>query len=227
MQDYHSLGEIQSDLSTAEQKWAAGRRAEATSRFAKIHLDDDAGRVEAECKRRFGTFTVVTLNKLIGEVCSHHNLSDYEAKRSPPHEFIRLAKELPAVEQTRGAGETGRKPVKRKRSTEAGEARTIIIAALTAHHKYQSGSCLEYEPTGVRELARELDKVSAGSVSGFFMAVFGSHAKYKAACRDGKTLRDKLQILNNEVPAAALEIRDDYSLQRLPARRRHKPSRDD
>jgi hypothetical protein len=41
-------------------------------------------------------------------------------------------------------------PTKSKRSTEKGEAQTKLIAALTKHHQYADGGCLNFEPTGNR-----------------------------------------------------------------------------
>src|SRR5262249_53576244 len=47
---------------------------------------------------------------------------------------------------------TAKKP---KRSTEWGAARAKIIAALTKHHQYADGGCLNLEPIGNNELARK------------------------------------------------------------------------
>src|SRR5262249_18636328 len=42
-----------------------------------------------------------------------------------------------------------------KRSTDKGEARDKIVAALTKHHKYNNGSVENREPIGCNELARQ------------------------------------------------------------------------
>ena len=84
-----------------------------------------------------------------------------------------------------------------KRSTEPGEARRKIIAALTAHHRYQDGSCLNQEPIGVNELARQAD-VSNSAVSEFFKAQFGGHDAYRSVCKDRDKLIAALKLLNQE-----------------------------
>jgi hypothetical protein len=56
---------------------------------------------------------------------------------------------------------------KTKRSTERGEARMKLIAALTKHHKYADGGCLNLEPVGNNDLAR-MAKVAPSSASQFF-----------------------------------------------------------
>jgi hypothetical protein len=46
------------------------------------------------------------------------------------------------------------KPRRRKRSTERGEGRAKLIAALTKYHQYAEGGCLILEPIGNNELAK-------------------------------------------------------------------------
>jgi len=89
----------------------------------------------------------------------------------------------------------GKKP---KRSTAKGDARTRIIAALSKHHKYADGSCLNFEPIGNNELAH-LAGVSESTVSEFFKKKFQGHTKYLATCRDKSgLLASALKMLNNE-----------------------------
>ncbi len=85
----------------------------------------------------------------------------------------------------------------RKRSTEQGESRAKLIAALTKHHQYADGSCLNLEPIGNNELARlaEVDKATA---SGFFKKQFGGHSKYRKICADPPRLIAALKLLNGE-----------------------------
>ena len=87
--------------------------------------------------------------------------------------------------------------VRKKRSSEKGEARAKIIAALSLHHKYQKGSCLNLEPIGSNELARQA-KVGTGSASRFFEAQFDGYKKYEVVCRDPSRLADSLRVLNGE-----------------------------
>jgi hypothetical protein len=84
-----------------------------------------------------------------------------------------------------------------KRSTERGEARAKLIAALTEHHQYANGSCLNQEPIGNNELAR-VAKVAKRTASAFFQKEFKGHAKYKAICADANRLISALKMLNGE-----------------------------
>ena len=95
-------------------------------------------------------------------------------------------------------------PVKKKskRSTERGEGRAKLIGALTKHHQYADGSCLNLEPIGNNELAR-LAEVSESTASAFFNNEFnqgetGGHTVYRALCRDPGRLADSLKVLNGE-----------------------------
>ncbi len=84
-----------------------------------------------------------------------------------------------------------------KRSTTSGEAHEKLIAALTKHHLYADGSCVNFEPIGNNELARRAD-VDRATASKFFKDEFKGHAKYKAHCRDTSTLIATLKLLNDE-----------------------------
>jgi hypothetical protein len=86
---------------------------------------------------------------------------------------------------------------KPKRSTERGEGRAKLIAALTAHHKYANDGCLNLEPIGNNELARKAD-VSESTASAFFEKEFKGHLKYRAACNDAVRLVAALKLLNGE-----------------------------
>jgi len=84
-----------------------------------------------------------------------------------------------------------------KRSTERGEGRAKLAAALTKHHKYVDGSCLNLEPIGNNELARKAD-VWPSTASAFFKKKFKGHLRYRTICRDAGNLADALKVLNNE-----------------------------
>jgi hypothetical protein len=84
-----------------------------------------------------------------------------------------------------------------KRSTERGEGRVKLIAALTKHHKYADGSCLNQAPVGNNELAR-LAGVSDSTASAFFKKQFRGHSKYRAICSDERSLIAVLKLLNQE-----------------------------
>ncbi len=84
-----------------------------------------------------------------------------------------------------------------KRSTERGEGRAKLIAALTKHHQYADGSCLHLEPIGNNRLAKAAG-VSHSTASEFFNNAFQGHSKYKVLCRDAVNLVTSLKLLNNE-----------------------------
>jgi hypothetical protein len=88
-------------------------------------------------------------------------------------------------------------PVRPKRSTEKGEARAKLIAALTKHHQYANGSCLNLESIGNNELARQA-RVAKRSASSFFKKEFHGHIKYRKLCSDQRLLVAALKSLNNE-----------------------------
>jgi hypothetical protein len=88
-------------------------------------------------------------------------------------------------------------PKKTKRSTVRGEGRAKLIAALTKHHEYADGGCLNSEPIGNNELARQAD-VAKRTASSFFSKEFHGHAKYQALCNDSPRLVAALKALNGE-----------------------------
>jgi hypothetical protein len=85
----------------------------------------------------------------------------------------------------------------RKRSTERGEGRAKLIAALTKHHQYADGGCLNLEPIGNNKLAR-LAGVAKRTASAFFDREFQGHGKYRAICVDAGRLAAALKLLNGE-----------------------------
>ena len=64
-------------------------------------------------------------------------------------------------------------PKKGKRSTRRGEAAIKLIAALTKHHKYAKGSCLNLEPVGNNELARQADNPMLLAQLGYYRGRVG------------------------------------------------------
>lgn len=91
-------------------------------------------------------------------------------------------------------------PQRPERSDRASDTRHLLAAALTKHHEYADGSCLNYEPLGVRELSAMFGgSPSVGTVSNFFKAQFGGHKNYKIACIDRAKLVHSLKILNDEL----------------------------
>lgn len=101
------------------------------------------------------------------------------------------------VGDARKAGEPEAPDPAPKRSTERGEGRVKLIAALTQHHQYADGGCLNFLPIGSNELARKA-AVSASTASAFFNDKFQGHTKYKALCWDADKLKAALKLLNDE-----------------------------
>ncbi len=106
-----------------------------------------------------------------------------------------------------GASSMASKPMKPKRSSEKGEGRAKLIAALTKHHKYAEGGCLNLEPIGNNELARQAE-VAKRTASAFFDKDFQGHIKYRALCMDPVRLTASLKALNGEFrPRDFLDVR--------------------
>jgi|GEM_PF-2321441 len=99
--------------------------------------------------------------------------------------------------ESSGASRKTRTPTKAKRSTVKGEGQEKLIAALTQHHQYSDGGCLNDEPIRNNELAR-MAEVSRSTASAFFDKHFGGHLKYRAVCADAGLLVASLKLLNNE-----------------------------
>jgi hypothetical protein len=103
---------------------------------------------------------------------------------------------MPAKENddSEGAKKTGKRP---KPSTQRGDGRVKLIAALTKHHQYANGGSLNLEPINNNELARQAN-VDKSTASDFFKQQFGDHGKYKTLCRNASRLTASLKLLNDE-----------------------------
>jgi hypothetical protein len=111
------------------------------------------------------------------------------------------------------------RPTKAKRSTERGEGRAKLIAALTKHHKYAESGCLNLEPVGNNELARSAE-VSKRTASAFFDKEFGGHLKYRSLCQDPVRLAAALKALNGEFrPRDFYDIRSPDDVDQMGATR--------
>lgn len=109
----------------------------------------------------------------------------------------RSEKESQPARSGESAAPEAAKPAKKKRSTTKGEGPAKLISALTKHHKYSDGGCLNLEPIGNNELAR-LAVVSESTASDFFAKKFQGYEKYRTVCRDAGKLADSLKVLNGE-----------------------------
>lgn len=111
---------------------------------------------------------------------------------------VQTRAENPRIEAAASADLAAATPSKKpKRSTSKGEGRVKLIAALTKHHQYADGGCLNLEPVGNNELAR-LAGVDQATASAFFKQEFLGHGKYKTACTDTAQLVAMLRLLNGE-----------------------------
>jgi hypothetical protein len=108
------------------------------------------------------------------------------------------------------------RPTKAKRSTQKGDAKIKLIAALTKHHKYADGGCLNHEPIGNNDLAKAA-AVSGSTASEFLKEHFGGRPQYLTACQDKAKLLVSLKLLNQEFSPRHL----------LSGEPTHKPDLDD
>ena len=97
-----------------------------------------------------------------------------------------------------------------KRSTVRGEAHSKMIAALTKHHEYADGGCLNYEPIGSNDLAR-LAGVSKSSASEFFNKEFGRYLDYRFMCSHEKNLLAAIKMLNGEFRPSLLNEAQQFT----------------
>jgi hypothetical protein len=93
--------------------------------------------------------------------------------------------------------------VPKQRNTMKCNNQIKLIAALTQHHQYADGSCLNAEPIGNNELARQAE-VGRATANRFFDKWFGGHAVYCGICRrNTRKLVDTIKAMNGEfVPAS-------------------------
>jgi hypothetical protein len=164
--------------------------AETCHRSALAHCGRYyAARIAVRGKISLATLASLPLDGIDwGEIDPKHAASACDAALA---ELIRLT--APEIQQS-----LEQKPrTTKKRSTERGEGRIKLIAALIAHHKYANGSCLNPAPIGNNELAKAA-VVSTSTASTFFNEEFEGHTKYKAICRDIGQLVNSLKLLSGE-----------------------------
>lgn len=141
------------------------------------------------------------------------DLGDFLGSLNPLPPVLQVESSNDATEAGQGepAGspsETATTPTRPKRSTERGEGRAKLISALTWHHDYAEDGCLNQEPIGNNQLAREAG-VSDSTASEFFNKEFnhgekGGYAKYRVKCRDAGALAYALKALRGEFTPAEL-----------------------
>lgn len=106
-------------------------------------------------------------------------------------------KRVAAVDASVPPSKTTTKKAASTRGRAQRNAKAMLVAVLTKHHKYAEGSCLNLEPVGNNELAKAAG-VSASTASGFFQDEFEGHAQYTTLCRDAGKLIAALKLLNGE-----------------------------
>ena len=94
---------------------------------------------------------------------------------------------------------------KPKNRTARGGAETKLIGALTKHHQYAEGGCMNWDPIGSNILAEKAE-VGQGSANRFFNKWFGSAKKakdgyqnYRIACNDKGKLIAILKTMNGDM----------------------------
>lgn len=185
----------------------------------KHHLPNSQGTGQYWCTDFQSQLSVVrslepvAMETLIAAMMERHSqlhtlFSVVNGPHSPVPQFATPAPGPPATTHERAKDAEGlRRP---KRSTQQGEARAKIIAALNKHHQYETGSVLNSAPVGVNELGR-LAGVSSSTVSHFLHVEFcrgredaKPHQMYKRACLTDGVLAQSLRLLNGDVRPSAL-----------------------
>jgi hypothetical protein len=142
-----------------------------------------------------GTPLPLTRESALAELEAHRDSIDAALRQLPDEQ--NPAPDARSV-TTPAAARVATRAKKAKRSTERGEGRAKLIAALTKHHRYANGSCMNDTAIGNNELAAEAE-VSGSTASAFFNDEFGGHAKYRSCCLKPGQLVGVLRILNNEI----------------------------
>jgi hypothetical protein len=185
-----------------------GRRAALFARYIAVRAVDaavSAAGIEADLRRTCTEETAELLSSLYlpGDWLGRIHSAIEAAVRLHLQQLMRALQGPPEpvhgiqVQESRQASAPSRTDKRPKRSTERGEGRAKLISALTAHHKYADGSCLNQEPIGSNDLARKAE-VSESTASAFFAKEFKGHDKYRAMCRDNSSLVAALKILNQD-----------------------------
>lgn len=130
---------------------------------------------------------------LVDEAIDHLEAATGQTGRTPTG----VARKSLAGTQPHGTAMQQAKPRQQTRGVKR-RGKEILIAALTAHHQYQNGSCLSLEPMGNNELARRA-RVSRSTASAFFQREFGGYEGYFQVCADKGRLIGALRLLNGEV----------------------------
>jgi DNA-binding MurR/RpiR family transcriptional regulator len=100
-----------------------------------------------------------------------------------------------------------------------------MVAALLAHHGYESGSVLNWEPATIAALAK-LAGVSTSTASRWLANIFGAdkgegYERYRAACQGGLLATVLTALAEPQRLARCITVADvDAASRRIPRRRR-------
>jgi hypothetical protein len=197
-------GEMNTAIENADvfgKRWlVGGRDANAADYVRNFRATIGIDRVRGYVYAQYGEeLTLETARRLLGDlVKSGLTLQAAEAMTLEPA-IDRL--ESLAADQAKMTAHTRQEPLpvsKPKKSTQSGEAEAKLISFLTKHHQYADGGCLNQEPIGNNELARNA-VVSPSTANAFFVRHFGGYDQYKYACADNDRLIASLRLLNGEL----------------------------
>lgn len=123
-----------------------------------------------------------------------------------------VVKKLDIGQKQTAAGPKGKRPG--KRSTSKGDAEAKLISAMTTHHKYDAGSCLNTKPIGNNELS-SLAEVAKSTASLFIKKQFGGLENYHRICNNPSRLVNAMKLLNGEIMPSLLLQHDPSEKSRI------------
>jgi hypothetical protein len=174
---------------------------EPAGKWFQMLLGMVAGRLRFEGKVKPGNPAVLQAGVMQGENDAADSSGDVGREAEEGEQTARMPDPIPpAASPLPASGTADLRTTRRpKKSTQRGEARGKIIAALSKHHRYAEGSCLNYDHIGNNELARQAE-VEESTASAFFKKEFQGHDKYRALCRSKGGLLAALKALNGDIP---------------------------
>ena len=128
-----------------------------------------------------------------------------------------------AQEYTVLAGVKTRRPGRRK-NTETDLA-AKVIAALNAHHGYEGGSIMNFDPAKNLQMAEDFD-LANNALTRFLTDKLGTdgYKKYRATCLN-ETIGALLRAWNGETPTRHAELQDEEEEERTKTKGRRRGGR--
>jgi len=169
---------------------------------AREKLDADSFCFVFSLEQIAGELVLACLDQWERDIENEIQKLENKAKGDPPRESMRrlVPGETTAPEILAGGGRSPKEtvPTIPKRSIKPGDARRKLIPALTLHHNYADGGCLNLDPISISRLAR-LAAVAKSSASRFFKAEFTRWAHYHYLClKNSRGLARKIGELNGD-----------------------------